>query len=102
MPLTIAGDFNAWLISALSRDTTCFGTPIGAPTSSSSSSAAAAHVDHGSLLGRSSSHSPYWPGTVCLVGPGGAPELVHTLDDLTRDAEVVNVIALLKVCFNPR
>ena len=28
--------------------------------------------------------SPYWPGTICLVGDEGEPELRHLLDDLSR------------------
>jgi predicted phosphodiesterase len=37
------------------------------------------------LLGRSAAVSPYWPGTIGLVGDEGPPELRHLLDDLSRD-----------------
>jgi hypothetical protein len=37
------------------------------------------------LLGESAEVSPYWPGTICIVGDDGAPELRHLLDDLSRD-----------------
>jgi Calcineurin-like phosphoesterase len=37
------------------------------------------------LLGRSAADSPYWPGTVAFLGDEGPPELVHTLDGLSRD-----------------
>ena len=36
------------------------------------------------LLGSSASVSPYWPGTICVVGDEGEPELRHLLDDLSR------------------
>jgi hypothetical protein len=36
------------------------------------------------LLGESASVSPYWPGTICVVGEEGEPELRHVLDDLSR------------------
>lgn len=37
------------------------------------------------LLGDSSEKSPYWPGTVALLdGSNGPPELVHSLDSLSR------------------
>ena len=35
------------------------------------------------VLGPSAAVSPYWPGTVCLVGDSGAPELRHLLDELS-------------------
>jgi hypothetical protein len=28
--------------------------------------------------------SPYWPGTICVVGDDGDPELRHLLDELDR------------------
>ena len=34
------------------------------------------------LLGDSAAVSPYWPGTVCLLGDDGEPELRHVLDAL--------------------
>jgi predicted phosphodiesterase len=34
------------------------------------------------LLGRSAAVSPYWPGTLCLVGDEGPPQLVGLLDEL--------------------
>ena len=34
------------------------------------------------LLGDSAAVSPYWPGTVCLLGEDGEPELRHVLDAL--------------------
>jgi predicted phosphodiesterase len=37
------------------------------------------------LLGASAAVSPYWPGTICLVGDDGDPELRHLLDDLSRE-----------------
>jgi hypothetical protein len=37
------------------------------------------------LLGASASRSPYWPGTVGFVDDDGPPQLVHLLDDLTRE-----------------
>jgi len=37
------------------------------------------------LLGEGPSRSPYWPGTICIVGEEGEPELRHALDRLTRD-----------------
>jgi predicted phosphodiesterase len=37
------------------------------------------------LLGASAAVSPYWPGTICIVGDDGEPELRHLLDDLSRD-----------------
>jgi predicted phosphodiesterase len=37
------------------------------------------------LLGDSAAVSPYWPGTVCVVGDEGEPELRHLLDDLSRE-----------------
>jgi predicted phosphodiesterase len=36
------------------------------------------------LLGASAAVSPYWPGTICVVGDEGQPELRHLLDDLDR------------------
>jgi predicted phosphodiesterase len=39
-----------------------------------------------SLLGATAAVSPYWPGTICIVGEDGDPELRHLLDDLDRDA----------------
>jgi predicted phosphodiesterase len=36
------------------------------------------------LLGASAAVSPYWPGTLCLVGDEGEPQLRHLLDDLDR------------------
>jgi predicted phosphodiesterase len=37
------------------------------------------------LLGASAEVSPYWPGTICVVGDEGEPELRHLLDDLSRE-----------------
>jgi Calcineurin-like phosphoesterase len=37
------------------------------------------------LLGRSAAESPYWPGTVAIVDEDGPPQLVHSLDGLSRD-----------------
>ncbi len=37
------------------------------------------------LLGATAAVSPYWPGTICVVGDDGEPELRHLLDDLSRD-----------------
>ena len=37
------------------------------------------------LLGDSAAVSPYWPGTICFVSDEGEPELVHALDELSRD-----------------
>jgi predicted phosphodiesterase len=37
------------------------------------------------LLGPSAAVSPYWPGTIGVVGDEGPPELHHLLDDLSRD-----------------
>ena len=37
------------------------------------------------LLGATAAKSPYWPGTICFVEDEGDPELVHTLDQLTRE-----------------
>jgi hypothetical protein len=37
------------------------------------------------LLGETAAVSPYWPGTICLVGDEGEPELVHLLDGLSRE-----------------
>ena len=37
-----------------------------------------------SLLGDTAATSPYWPGTVAVVGDDGPPELRHLLDDLDR------------------
>jgi Calcineurin-like phosphoesterase len=34
------------------------------------------------LLGASAAVSPYWPGTICIVGGEGEPELRHLLDEL--------------------
>jgi hypothetical protein len=34
------------------------------------------------LLGASAAVSPYWPGTICIVGDEGEPELRHLLDEL--------------------
>ena len=36
------------------------------------------------LLGATAAESPYWPGTVALLGESGPPELRHVLDDLKR------------------
>jgi hypothetical protein len=38
-----------------------------------------------SLLGASAAVSPYWPGTICIVGDEGEPELRHLLDELSRE-----------------
>jgi predicted phosphodiesterase len=38
-----------------------------------------------SLLGETAARSPYWPGTICFVEDEGDPELVHSLDELSRD-----------------
>jgi predicted phosphodiesterase len=37
------------------------------------------------LLGATAAESAYWPGTICLVGDEGEPELRHALDGLSRD-----------------
>jgi hypothetical protein len=37
------------------------------------------------LVGPSAHHSPYWPGTVALVGDEGPPQLVHLLDPWTAE-----------------
>ena len=37
------------------------------------------------LLGETAAKSPYWPGTICNVRDDGDPELVHALDELTRE-----------------
>jgi predicted phosphodiesterase len=37
------------------------------------------------LLGRSAAESPYWPGTLAIVDDDGPPELVHSLDGLSRE-----------------
>jgi predicted phosphodiesterase len=37
-----------------------------------------------SLLGTTAAVSPYWPGTVAIVGDDGPPEMRHTLDGLSR------------------
>ncbi len=37
------------------------------------------------LLGETAAVSPYWPGSICIVGDQGEPELRHLLDDLSRD-----------------
>jgi predicted phosphodiesterase len=37
------------------------------------------------LLGPSAAVSPYWPGTICIVGDTGEPELRHLLDELAPD-----------------
>ncbi|MBA2240468.1 MAG: metallophosphoesterase family protein [Solirubrobacterales bacterium] len=37
------------------------------------------------VLGRAASESPYWPGTVAVLGDAGPPHLEHVLDDLDRD-----------------
>jgi hypothetical protein len=37
------------------------------------------------LLGRSAAESPYWPGTIAIVGDDGSPNLVHSLDGLSRE-----------------
>ena len=37
------------------------------------------------LLGPTAAVSQYWPGTICIVGDEGEPELRHLLDDLTRE-----------------
>ena len=37
------------------------------------------------LLGASAAVSPYWPGTICIVGDEGEPQLVHTLDGLSPE-----------------
>jgi hypothetical protein len=37
------------------------------------------------LLGTTAAESPYWPGTVAIVDDDGPPQLVHVLDDLTRE-----------------
>jgi predicted phosphodiesterase len=37
------------------------------------------------LLGRSAAESPYWPGTLAIVTEEGPPDLVHSLDGLSRD-----------------
>jgi predicted phosphodiesterase len=37
------------------------------------------------LLGPTAGQSPYWPGTIALVGESGPPELRHLLDDLSRE-----------------
>jgi predicted phosphodiesterase len=34
------------------------------------------------LLGPTAAVSPYWPGTICIVGDEGEPELRHVLDDM--------------------
>lgn len=36
------------------------------------------------LVGRTPSDSPYWPGTVAVLGDDGPPELRHLLDDRSR------------------
>jgi predicted phosphodiesterase len=36
------------------------------------------------VVGRSAADSPYWPGTIALVGDDGSPELRHLLDDRSR------------------
>jgi len=36
------------------------------------------------LLGETAAESPYWPGTVAIVGEQGPPELHHVLDGLSR------------------
>ena len=37
------------------------------------------------LLGETAAVSPYWPGTSCLLGDEGEPDLCHLLDDLSRE-----------------
>jgi predicted phosphodiesterase len=37
------------------------------------------------LLGATAAQSPYWPGTLCFVEDEGDPELVHSLDELSRE-----------------
>ena len=37
------------------------------------------------MLASTASRSPYWPGTICIVGEEGEPELRHLLDDRSRD-----------------
>jgi predicted phosphodiesterase len=37
------------------------------------------------LLGRTAAESPYWPGTLAIVDGDGPPELVHSLDGLSRE-----------------
>ncbi len=37
------------------------------------------------LLGDTAAESPYWPGTIAIVGDEGPPELVHSLDGLSRE-----------------
>jgi hypothetical protein len=37
------------------------------------------------LVGSTARHSPYWPGTIARVDDAGPPQLVHLLDDLTRE-----------------
>jgi predicted phosphodiesterase len=37
------------------------------------------------LLGNAAAESPYWPGTIAIVGDDGPPELVHSLDGLSRE-----------------
>lgn len=37
------------------------------------------------LLGSDAGRSPYWPGTIAFVDDEGEPELVHSLDGLSRD-----------------
>ena len=37
------------------------------------------------LLGATAAVSPYWPGTLCVVGDEGEPELRHLLDDLSLE-----------------
>jgi predicted phosphodiesterase len=37
------------------------------------------------LLGPSAAVSPYWPGTICIVGDEGDPDLRHLLDGLGPD-----------------
>jgi predicted phosphodiesterase len=41
-------------------------------------------VHTATLLGRTAAESPYWPGTVAIVGDDGPPLLDHVLDDLSR------------------
>ena len=36
------------------------------------------------LVGRTAADSPYWPGTVAVLGDDGPPELHHLLDDRSR------------------
>ena len=73
--------------------TTCGSTPTtsssATPTAAAGLSAAAgaklwntgSWVHAPALLGDSAAVSPYWPGTICVVGDEGEPELRHLLDD---------------------